>query len=88
MTRLQGKAALVTGGASGIGAATVRRIVAECARAIARILDEWGRARLPVQQRRFWRALGPLGTTSVEDFDLTFECLQLELPWWVRPVNI
>ena len=29
MTRLQGKATLVTGGASGIGAATVRRFVAE-----------------------------------------------------------
>ena len=40
MTRLQGKAALVTGGASGIGAATVRRFVAEGARVTIADRDE------------------------------------------------
>ena len=40
MTRLQGKAALVTGGASGIGAATVRRFVAEGARVTIADQDE------------------------------------------------
>jgi NAD(P)-dependent dehydrogenase (short-subunit alcohol dehydrogenase family) len=40
MTRLQGKSALVTGGASGIGAGTVRRFVAEGARVTIADLDE------------------------------------------------
>ena len=112
MTRLQGKAALVTGGASGIGAATVRLFVAEGARVtiadrdeekgaalakelgdevlfvptdvsverdvagvIARTLDEWGRLDCLFNNAGFGGALGPLGTTSVEDFDLTFDVL-------------
>ena len=112
MTRMQGKAALITGGASGIGAATVRRFVAEGARvtiadrdeekgaalagelgdevlfvptdvsverdvaeAIARTLDEWGQLDCLFNNAGFGGALGPIGTTSVEDFDLTFDVL-------------
>ena len=112
MTRLQGKAALITGGASGIGAATVRRFVAEGARvtiadrdeekgaaladelgeevlfvpadvsverdvaeAVARTLNEWGRLDCLFNNAGFGGALGPIGTTSVEDFDLTFDVL-------------
>ena len=44
MTKLQGKAALVTGGASGIGAATVRRFVAEGARVTIADLADLHRA--------------------------------------------
>ncbi len=43
MGRLDGKVAIVTGGASGIGAATVQRFVAEGARVvIADLNDEAG----------------------------------------------
>src|SRR5580765_1807649 len=40
MGRLDGKVAIVTGGASGIGAATVRRFVAEGARVVIADLDD------------------------------------------------
>ena len=112
MTRLQGKTALITGGASGIGAATVRRFVAEGARAtiadrdeekgtalaqelgdevlfvatdvsverdvaeaIERTIDKWGRLDCLFNNAGFGGALGPLATTSVEDYDLTFDVL-------------
>lgn len=57
MGRLDGKVAIVTGGARGMGAATVRRFVAEGAKvAIADVLDEAGQALAAelVEAAAFW----------------------------------
>jgi len=43
---LQGKVAIVTGGASGIGAATLRRFAAEGAAVVCADLDDTGGARV------------------------------------------
>jgi NAD(P)-dependent dehydrogenase (short-subunit alcohol dehydrogenase family) len=48
--RLEGKVAVITGGASGIGAATVRRFVDEGARVVVADLDEIGGARLAAER--------------------------------------
>ena len=45
MTRFQGKAAIVTGGASGIGLAIARRLAAAGAAVTIAYLDEAGAAR-------------------------------------------
>ncbi len=110
--RLDGRTAIITGGASGIGAATVRRFVAEGARvliadtqvepgeALARELGDsalfckvdvtqeddvrgavgacteaWGRLDCIFNNAGFGGALGPIESTSVEDFDITFDVL-------------
>lgn len=110
--RLEGRAALITGGASGIGAATVERFVGEgatvtiadrdaergsalaarlgsavefvatdvsveenVAEAVGHAIDTWGRLDCLFNNAGFGGALGPIGSTSVEDFDLTFDVL-------------
>ena len=110
--RLDGHAAIITGGASGIGAATVRRFVAEGARvliadtqiepgealagelgdaarfrkvdvtregdvqgAVEECSETWGRLDCIYNNAGFGGALGPIETTSVEDFDITFDVL-------------
>ncbi len=112
MGRLDDKVAVITGGASGIGAGTVRRFVEEGAKVLiadldedkgAALVDELGDAtaflRTDVSQEedvaamiaeatdRFGRldclfnnagfggALGPIGKTTVEDYDLTMDVL-------------
>jgi len=110
--RLAGKTAIVTGGASGIGAATVRLFVEEGARVliadtqeergqelaeklgeaagflrvdvtlehdIEAVVDEcmtrWGRLDCMFNNAGFGGALGSIETTTVEEFDITFDVL-------------
>lgn len=110
--RLENKTAIITGGASGIGAATVRRFVGEGARvtiadrdvergvalateigdaalfvatdvtveedvaaAIARTINEWGQVDCLFNNAGFGGALGPISSTSEDDYDLTMDVL-------------
>jgi NAD(P)-dependent dehydrogenase (short-subunit alcohol dehydrogenase family) len=63
--RLAGKVAVVTGGSSGIGAATVRRFVDEGARVVVADLDEVGGARLVAEHPEHVRFVRT--DVSVED---------------------
>ena len=110
--RLENQVAVITGAASGIGAATARLFVAEGAKvliadmqvdrgqaladelgdvaafhrvdvskeaevaaAVDDAMDRWGRLDVMYNNAGFGGALGPIETTSVEDFDLTFDVL-------------
>jgi len=110
--RLEGKVAVITGGASGIGAGTARRFVEEGARVLVADLseergkalaeelgdsaasavtdvrreeqvraaihaarDRWGRLDCLFNNAGFGGALGPIETTSTQDYDLTFDVL-------------
>lgn len=110
--RLDGRVAVVTGGAGGIGAATVDRFVAEGARVLVADLDEqrgaavadrhgdrtaflrvdvsreadvaamivdavdrFGRLDVVFNNAGFGGALGPIATTTLDDYDLTFDVL-------------
>jgi len=112
MKRLEGRSAVITGGASGIGAATVRLFVEEGARVlVADMQEERGRAlvdelgdaavfrRVDVSNEAdvqgaveeaekrfggldvmynnagFGGAIGPIESTTVEEFDITFDVL-------------
>lgn len=115
-SRLGDRVAIVTGGASGIGAATVRLFAEEGARvliadmqqelgagladelgetvgdrvafcpvdvtreddveaAVGEAVSRWGRLDVMFNNAGFGGALGPIETTTVDDFDLTFDVL-------------
>ena len=112
MSRLAGRTAIITGGASGIGAASVRLFVEEGARvliadmqqergeelakelgdaavfrkidvtreedvrgAVEAVAKRWDRLDCMFNNAGFGGALGPLESTSVEEFELTFDVL-------------
>jgi NAD(P)-dependent dehydrogenase (short-subunit alcohol dehydrogenase family) len=109
---LEGRVAIITGGASGIGAGTVRRFVSEgasvliadldvergqaladelgsgaaflatdvsqegdVAAAVAEATDRWGRLDCLFNNAGFGGALGPIASTTVDDYDLTMDVL-------------
>ncbi len=112
MSRLAGRTAIITGGASGIGAASVRLFVEEGARVLIADMQEgrgeelakelgdaaafrrvdvtreadvrgaveeaakrWDRLDCMFNNAGFGGALGPIESTSVEEFELTFDVL-------------
>ena len=112
MGRLDDKVAVITGGASGIGAGTVHRFAEEGAKVLIADLDEdkgtaladelgasgaylrtdvsqeedvaamiaeatdrWGRLDCLFNNAGFGGALGPISTTTVDDYDLTMDVL-------------
>ena len=112
MSRLSGRTAIITGGASGIGAASARLFVEEGAKvliadmrtepgevlakelgdaaafcrvdvtreadvenAVAETVKRWGRLDCIFNNAGFGGALGPIESTSVEEFDITFDVL-------------
>jgi NAD(P)-dependent dehydrogenase (short-subunit alcohol dehydrogenase family) len=112
MDRLEGRTAIITGGASGIGAASVRLFVEngarvliadtqvergellakelgdaaafrhvdvtredEVAAAVDDVVSRWGQLDCIFNNAGFGGALGSIETTTVEEFDITFDVL-------------
>ena len=75
--RVEGLVAIVTGGASGIGEATVRRLAAEGASVVAvtTAVDGFGRLDCMFNNAGFVGAVGPIDEITGEEFDATMAVL-------------
>lgn len=92
MRRFDGKGVVVTGGASGIGAATVERFLAEGARVVAVDRDMSGLERIRMRMRQAWRNPDPDLSAHTICTDVTqatqVEAMVAEARHWLTRIDV